>query len=546
MTPPESFTPSAALEWLFLLAALAWAAREMFRPGSCRPAWWWLLLLGVLLAFRWPVLWLPHELYPDEGQMLAAALTLRFDPLYWRAVDVGTAGPLDSYALLPAAFFPGMTAYAAARITGTLLVWGTLAFAGEALVLATRSPRARLAALPALLFCAFTTSPECLHYSTELAPGFLLAGAVFFLARQLAQPIRANLWAAGLLLGAVPWAKLQAGPLAAAIGLALVALEWQTGRRQNLPLLVIAGLAPTLLVFLVLTVSGQTEHMITPYLVQNLFYTGTGRQPLGLVTRQQWDQAVTNGYQALWLGGSAAFNLLALVRRDVGTDKKLLAGGAGLLALTVLCILAPGRPYAHYLNLLLLPVTLLLGLALAAWFSVPQNTDARAFRWQLLLPFALLVGPLLVLRLSPRTDPYLYYNTVASAPRSGNAALVARIRAFTSPGEALGLWGWRSSLYLETGLRQATREGTSLCQIITGPAQIYYLHRYFESLNANPPPVFVDAAGPGNYYFDRRSLGHEVFPRLRDWIAANYTLVADLDGTRLYVRNDRVKPGGSS
>jgi hypothetical protein len=41
--------------------------------------------------------------------------------------------------------------------------------------------------------------------------------------------------------------------------------------------------------------------------------------------------------------------------------------------------------------------------------------------------------------------------------------------------------------------------------------------------------------------FQDRANAHEAVPALGDWIAANYTLVADLAGTRLYVRNDRFK-----
>ena len=74
-----------------------------------------------------------------------------------------------------------------------------------------------------------------------------------------------------------------------------------------------------------------------------------------------------------------------------------------------------------YLGLLLLPVTLLLGLALADWF--PREADPTTIvRRRGTVAFVVLVLPLLGLRLSPREDPYLYYNTVASAPRPANAS----------------------------------------------------------------------------------------------------------------------------
>ena len=45
----------------------------------------------------------------------------------------------------------------------------------------------------------------------------------------------------------------------------------------------------------------------------------------------------------------------------------------------------------------------------------------------------------------------------------------------------------------------------------------------------------------GNFlYEDRAECAHEAFPELRDYIANNYHLVRDVEGTRIYVRNDRL------
>ena len=541
---PSHVLLSSIAGWLGLCLAVG-AGIYHTRGAEPRRMPWvaWLLLGTALLFFRWPVLSLPHELHPDESQLLAGAITLRHDPLFWRSVDGNTAGPLDIYALLPAVFFPGSNAYVAARVIAALLIWGALVAAGESLVLLTGRPAARGATLPALLFAAFTTSPEFVPYSTEQVPALLLALAVLALARREIQATRANLWGAALLLGAIPWAKLQAIPLAVALGLWLVVREWQAGRRAATALLVAAAAVPTLVVLLVLTFTAQTDHMIFPYILQNLLYTGTGRLPLTTVLLQHGQQALTNGYLAAWLAGSAIVGLvvaLALRRASLAARRHVLVA-AGLVLGAGVCVLAPGRPYGHYLHFLAMPLTVLLGTLLAAVAEFgPVGRKLMIF-----CGLCLLVPPV-ALRLSSRTDPYANYNTVLTAPDAEHRELTARVQAFARPGETLGVWGWRSSLYVETGLAQATSVAQSEPLLIAGPAQTYYLHRYAENLAQAAPPVFVDAVGPGNFRFQARELGHEMFPWLRDWIAANYTLVADLDGTRLYVRNDRVKPGGSS
>jgi hypothetical protein len=91
---------------------------------------------------------------------------------------------------------------------------------------------------------------------------------------------------------------------------------------------------------------------------------------------------------------------------------------------------------------------------------------------------------------------------------------------------------------VETGQPQATREATTLFQWLSGPWQNYYLRRYFESLVAAAPPVFVDTAGPGNFWFSSRSMGHEVFPLLREWVETRYRYVGEWDGVRVYARRD--------
>lgn len=42
---------------------------------------------AVIFAFRWPLLAFPAELNPDESCFIRDALTLRYDPVFWRSND---------------------------------------------------------------------------------------------------------------------------------------------------------------------------------------------------------------------------------------------------------------------------------------------------------------------------------------------------------------------------------------------------------------------------------------------------------------------------
>lgn len=533
----------ATLGWVMFLCAVVWswrtaAARDPV-PAS-RPDWeWWLLIGGALLCFRWPLLWLPHELYPDESQLIAGAITLRHDPMFWRSVDGGTAGPLDYYAVLPAAFTFGTAAYAMARFMAVVLLWGTLIAAGESLANVAGRAVARLAVLPLLAFEAFTTSPEFVHYSTELAPNVILAAAAYVITRQTVRPATNNVWLAALLLGAAPFSKLQVAPLAAVLWLFLAIQEVRASRRANLGRLFIGALLPVLAVGVLATLAGETENLIIPYLLHNFEYVQGGRQSVGFVALQQWQQAQTNGYLALWLIGSAVFLLgsLALARNASSILRRFQLAALILLATATACVFAPGRPFNHYLNLLTLPLSLLLGFTLVVLLQ-PATALPVAQR-RLLVAFFLVccVAPQALLRASNRPDPFEYYNTADRGP--AYRELASAVRAMTMPGEALGVWGWRSSLYVETGLRQATRQAHNEAQLIVGPWQQYFLRRYLADFQTNQPPVFVDTMGPKNFRYQYRRWGHEIYPPLDEWVRTHYTFLAEVDAARIYVRNDR-------
>src|ERR1700733_12058382 len=51
----------------------------------------------VVTVLRLPYIFWPHEMNPDESQMLAQGMKYLVDPVPWRAVDGTSGGPLNSY-----------------------------------------------------------------------------------------------------------------------------------------------------------------------------------------------------------------------------------------------------------------------------------------------------------------------------------------------------------------------------------------------------------------------------------------------------------------
>ena len=383
VTPLATVT-SPVLGWLLLM--LAAAAVLGSNRIKAPPRWfWWLVLAGALLAFRWPLLWAPHQQNPDESQLIAGAITLRHDPVFWRSVDGVTAGPLDYYPLLPAAWGDGVASYAIARLIGLATVFGTIVFAGETLALLFGLTVARAAVVPALAFHALTTHPDFAHYSTELMPALLLAAAGWLMVRQDRRPAPTRLWLIALLLGATPWAKPQAFPLAGLLWLLAAVQTVRTRPRPSLAPLVVGALVPAVACFALVAATGQTEHLVTPFFLNNFFYVNANAASFtwAEAARLQWQNALLDGYLGLWLAGATGFTLYALarIRRAPATTRRLAALAALLLAVGIVCALGPRRPSAHHLHFLMLPLVWSTGaaLALVVRYTVTPRLLAAAF-----------------------------------------------------------------------------------------------------------------------------------------------------------------------
>lgn len=533
------------LGWLGLTLALAWALRDTKEPaaGAKIGGRWWLLVACAIVGFRWPLLWTLHEFNHDEGQLIAGALTLRHDPVFWRSVDGHTAGPLVFYPLLPTAWLHGLAAFAVARLIGLAATIGTLFFAGELIARFAPPLAARVAVLPAAAFVAFTTSADLLFYSTESATVLLLAAALYLVGRHTAQPSRLKLAVIGTLLGAAPWAKMQAVPLVVAIGLLLAWGEIAARRPRSVGWLLGFGALPSVALLGVALATGQLEHWAVPFALNHFTFLGVAAWTLGQVCVRLSRAAVTDGYLALWLAGGIAFALLTWpLVRSAGPPRlrrlTLIAGGLVLAALV--CMLTPRRPFTHYFHWLEVPFILVTGGTLALGLGRRPWQRGRALALGSLFLLCT-VAPQLGWRLLG-TDASRAFNTGGVEPEE--RLLVYVVRFYTTPGESLAIWGWRSSLYVEGGLRQATRQGQSEEQLRPSRWQPYFLQRYYDDITQSRPPLFVDAVGPSNFVFKDRRQAHESFPALRAWIETGYTLVLDTRGTRVYVRNDRLAARG--
>lgn len=501
------------------------------------------LLLGLLL-FRWPIFFVQHPLNPDEAQFIVGALTLWEDPIFWRAFDGQTAGPLIYYGLMPLKLF-GLLNYTGAKLTACLMVFGTLWFSYRSLRVLVGAGLARLGILPAFCFFAFTVHTEFVHYTSEHAPLLLLAvglsGLAVVLARENLSPFPTRSWLlAGAAFGAVPFSKLQAVPAAAA--LLLTAAAWiltrdtltrrqrwaELGKLSAAVCFVPAGFA------VMLTVGGAWENFWYSYFANNLAYLDSSvaspRQTLGSLLpylTMSWDWcALAAGCLVL-----TAATLGRLDLRDSRLRWALVAATAFAVASTPFTLFL--RRYPHYLLFLVMPLAFLASVALACAWLAPQASALHR---------RLLAGLLAAGLAAQATVKALEGNPHLSG-MSGTSPVVddvARlILGHATPGDRMAVWGWRGHLHVETGLPQGTSDSNSVSQMTPSALQDYFVARYVRELQRTRPRIFVDAVGPSASavnFLDRSLYAHEQFPTVAAFIAEHYAQVAELDHARIYVR----------
>jgi len=164
------------------------------------------------------------ELNPDESQMLVQAIRLKIDWVPWRGMDGTTGGPLNSAFLALLHLFGMPLEYQNIHFLAAVLMALNPIMIYLALRHWNEGPYTRfygaLGALALSLYTAKLQSADFIHFTSELLPAFVCGLAVCITLSCLSGRVRQGigLATAGLLLGSLPWIKMQATPVAVAIG----------------------------------------------------------------------------------------------------------------------------------------------------------------------------------------------------------------------------------------------------------------------------------------------------------------------------------------
>jgi len=500
-----------------------------------------LLSISLLTLMRLPVLVFNRELNPDESQMLSHAITLYQDPVYWQSVDGTTIGPLDNY-LLVIPRIPGFQIdYVSGRVMGFLCVAGALLLLFFTLKNWFGDLSARRIILAPLLFLAFTQEVDFVHYSSEQLSIFLLALATWIFSKttnHIGDASR-NHYSLGLILGVIPFAKLQAVPQAVVITLAAiwVCFRWyqQTKKWQPLAMLIAGGMS-----FPVITlIWAMYHHVLTDlidfYLLGNVIYAGgsdSASIPVQLfrIVKASPDFSVFACILLLPVLAGAGSKIVGFRKSDNLTALFIPVTIFALLVASIYAVTKSGNAFVHYLNFCIIPWTLLAAYGMK-----------RLEKWALIIPCIFLAWFVSNDAFSYLKERKLNNFVSVNATALKQSPVVKELKKYTHSNDYMVVWGWQCMYYVEAQLAQGTAENHSERSIFKHDMKEKYRSRYLSDMLKTKPAVFIDAVGKNSSWVqDRKTQGFESYPALAQYVKANYKFIGDFDHARLYIRKDRL------
>jgi hypothetical protein len=515
-----------------------------------------------LIAARWPTLLLNEEINPDESQRIALALSFLHDPVPWRGADPTTGGPLNSYilTLLPALGIP--LNYITARAVGLILLMiSAICWYVAAMRLRDRFV-AKSVVIPAVTFLCFAQHHNYTHYSTEILPTAVLSVAALVIS-SLERRTSLRLFIAALLLGAVPFTKLQASPLAIVGFLSILIFAWRVRGEpffRTATTMIAGGLAVPTVMLVVLLATGTLGDAWRSYIVNGLLVS-TKQLSLfdfiySVVGYPPWKNPTSFGILIVALGLITLAGLRPAFLSDQFRGKgRWVIMGSVIYALTaVFVVWKPGLLFYHYL-FFGIPAAIFLAAALFApwqvgspwqqfWLRIRNSVRPHGAKAAGLFLLACTIIGGLVSGLRP---PPLDFQRIATQKPDPVAGI---IHALKKNDRHLAVWGYMPKYYAITGVRPTTRDAMAQWQVREGPLKEYYRTRYLADFNKSRPNLLLDATGPGNFRFkDYQPAPLESFKRLYEIVRSNYVLLVTLrqcgtPHTRIFVSQTRLSELG--
>jgi hypothetical protein len=518
-----------------------------------------LIIFSLVMIARIPS-FLPPMLNPDEVNCIVGANKLLKDMVFWRSVDGTTSGPLNFYPLMIAHLFDLKIEYATARIIGAILVIGSLLCLYFALKIIYNKKIARISLIPTTLSFAGMNYFDYIHYTSELPSVFLLSLSllliVYFCKRE-GNCSFIEIFSLGLLLGIIPYAKLQSLPII--FCLFIIFLSSIFPRQRNLFemiktfLYLLAGFLFCSIFVLMITIFVGIEHdFLISYFLSTLSISGV-KVSLFKKMFVVFPKLIAGSNDLLPLFITAILiisriGILVKVHHSFPEKKRsstffFVYYSLFFFIFSVISIIQPGRPFRHYLLFLTIPSGFIIGVFIGEFSKLYSYRIYSKQLINILIRKRLksiadkTFGHFQKVKLQPSQSInqsnlvsksksivknsilemliflffghfvfftiYLFCSNYVSIPNhfesvpayieNYSSNISKTVSKYTSPEEEIAIWGWATTIYEETDTIPATRDTHGFWQLKSSSFQNYYIDRFIRDLIEKKPKIFINA-----------------------------------------------------
>ncbi|MEQ8304027.1 MAG: hypothetical protein RIB47_11590 [Cyclobacteriaceae bacterium] len=516
-------------------------------------------LFSFLLISRIP-LGVTGQQNPDESTWIGIAKTLLHDPRFWLSVDTGTGGPLVPLMLTTLKLFGLPIDHATIKLVGSTMMAMSISAIYIFSSIMSNKILARVTVLPLVVVVSVMNYSDLIAYNSEHMVILVLSCSLVFFA-QLYRigpgKYNHNIILLALFLGMMPFAKLQGVPLALFIGIISIYILFRKKLTAKLPLLIGVALIPTIVVVLLVWSYGALDYFWVSYIKNNLAYAT--RHPItedvfGTKMALLFKLLFSTSEISYFIYYSFGINLIALFiiltlkpKKNIQWIEKLMFGVL-LFQVSIYCATAPNNFFPHYFLLLLIPIAVLTFLFIHLAWSV---ISIKVVDHKYLLGNSAIRLLLIILFILPTSFYYFqrnftykpFYLEMGKNFYSGYALywdLTATLNQYYSEGARMSIWGWACSLHESTDFLMGTRYVTSAAVIDGEQLQEFITATYLSDLMKNKPLLFVQAIGPNYFaYYDTMQFRIENYPLIDDYIKANYSMVKEVEGAKVFLRNNK-------
>lgn len=510
--------------------------------------------LGIFLL-RLPNLILPEQCY-DESVWIINAAVCNQNAVLWKDIDGGTSGPFVFLPLNVAYLFGDGLNFSNIRLFGLLgCVIPSFFLAWKTLLMLYGSMTARLVMLPLFILFASANHSDMIAYNGEHVPMLLLALCIYLFYSLLTSSryVISKLALLGLVLGAVPFSKLQAVPLAVCIGCITIYniisfAQPLKPKITGLAVLIGTSLICTGIILLYLLLNDALYDFWLKYFQMNWIYAKSGILA-GPPPLTGWSRLLLFPYFILRAHGHVNLDILPFVTAElllvcvtiffalkkinssVLFNKKCIQAFI-IMVFAIFSVISPGNKFLHYLILFIIPFSVFIGILHGEILSRAKFDARLAF----ITLICALIGAIAIPSGFKTNRGIEYASSGMGYPLREECKI---IRQYTNPNEKMTVWGSAFYYYVETGL--FTKGLTDIYFAMGLPKENnIFIDRFIKKFKSEMPVVFFDIVTPSGFLFNEKKFQHDNFPDLHEIISKEYTLVADVSGKRIFVLNSRV------